>query len=47
MLIRGYWNKPEATAEAIEEFKAIYSADISYRDVAAKIDASYSSASEG
>jgi len=31
--------KPE---EAIEEFKAVYSADISFRDVADKINAFYS-----
>ncbi len=32
-------NRP---AQAVAEFKAIYSEDIVYRDVAAKIDAYYS-----
>jgi hypothetical protein len=30
-------------AEAIEQFKLIYEADIGYKDVAAKVDAYYSS----
>ncbi|MFP6901188.1 MAG: tetratricopeptide repeat protein, partial [Opitutales bacterium] len=35
------------TAEAIEEYKEVYSADIAFRDVAAKIDAHYSSGNAG
>jgi tetratricopeptide (TPR) repeat protein len=41
------FEKMGKTAEAIEQFKLIYEEDIGYKDVAAKVDAYYSSQGQG